>query len=87
MVALAPRAQHPLAAGVKIRLSVEWACSAQYPPAGRWMKWHAPRSAPRSGAQGLVDVHAGGTPFRLDELPTDHPARVFTSELVASTSS
>ena len=32
----------------------------------------------RMGAQ-LVADHDAGTPFRLDELPEDHPARVFAA--------
>jgi quercetin dioxygenase-like cupin family protein len=34
-------------------------------------------------AAGLEEEHASGTPFRLDELPQDHPARVFARSLGA----
>ena len=36
-------------------------------------------------AAGLETDHAAGTPFRLDQLPDGHPARVFADGLTAAT--
>jgi quercetin dioxygenase-like cupin family protein len=37
-------------------------------------------------AAGISKEHAAGTPFRLDELPQDHPARKFAAQLGAPVS-